>query len=520
MTFSDIVEYLANVGDLGTSVFTPMLVMQDEMQSDRNIIRFSQTDLILPARESYFTERNSTEMMLYESVYAQVLEALGANATTAAKDAKDVVDFEIELAYLVPVVAIQEKTLLNYGMWRQLCDFLGYLGPKFTKIVKEAIGEPDELSYFTVKVGYPDFILNDTALNEKTSMVNGKLTLGENIADCGGIREAFRAYRSVIKERGQEEDKYPTLPYTQDQLFFIGFAQSWCSLVTAYSLRTSLLTDVHSPNDFRVMGSIQNSDDFGRVFNCSVGKPMNPQHKCQAWCSNYGPELRKVVMMNNHSPNNFSLIESNLARESYFTERNSGMMMLYERAYIFVLVVLGADATTAAQDAKDVVDFEIQLAHLSFFTVKVGYPDFILNDTALNEKTSMVNGKLTLGENIADCGGIRQAFRSWCSLVRPSALTTWLLSEVHTPNDYRVMGAIQNSDDFGRVFNCSVGKPMNPQHKCLVFYGPELRKVVMMTNHSPNNFRVIGSIQNKDFGRVFNCPVGKPMNPKHKCEVW
>ncbi|XP_025083825.1 endothelin-converting enzyme 1-like [Pomacea canaliculata] len=110
--------------------------------------------------------------------------------------------------------------------------------------------------------------------------VDGLHTLDENVADISGLKVAFKAYRSVIKERGREEDKYPTLPYTPDQLFFIGYAQVMCS---NYGPDTRLqnLRCTHSPNYFRVMGSIQNNEDFGRVFNCPVGKPMNPKHKCQ-----------------------------------------------------------------------------------------------------------------------------------------------------------------------------------------------------------------------------------------------
>ncbi|XP_025080429.1 neprilysin-1-like [Pomacea canaliculata] len=192
MTFSDIVEYLANVGDLGTNVFIPMSVTQDEMHSDRNIIQFSQTDLILPARESYFTERNSGMMMLYERAYIFVLVVLGADTTTASQDAKDVVDFEIQLAHFAWLRHIQsqfkkfgvdynitkdemvandaltyytnlftlvnqtsQRTLLNYGMWRHLWNFLKYLGPTFTKIVKQVVGEDNEVCVVNTQTIFP-----------------------------------------------------------------------------------------------------------------------------------------------------------------------------------------------------------------------------------------------------------------------------------------------------------------------------------------------------------------------------
>ncbi|PVD36828.1 hypothetical protein C0Q70_03818 [Pomacea canaliculata] len=91
------------------------------------------------------------------------------------------------------------------------------------------------------------------------------------------------AYRSVITERGQEENKYPTLPYSQNQIFFIGFAQNWCINAVPGARAFMLRYHVHSPGYIRVLGSIQNSEDFGKVFNCPVGTPMNPQKKCEVW---------------------------------------------------------------------------------------------------------------------------------------------------------------------------------------------------------------------------------------------
>ncbi|XP_025080081.1 neprilysin-4-like [Pomacea canaliculata] len=544
------------MGDLGFNAFISIFVSADEMQSDQNIIKFTQTELVLDSRELYLEERNSTVLKYLENLYREVHEALGAHATTAAQDAKDVVDFQIQLAkatepkekmmdrinqlhrmtlanmtarfpqfdwlryvqrqfsqmglsYNINLeeVVVNDalvyytnlfklvnqtsvRTLLNYGMWRFVHKFLDFLDPRLDK-VRVIVSDTDsqsserwktcvkitELSFpyavgrlyvdkkfspndkrrtehmfekLTVafkemllevtwmtqrtmekalkklnnlgnKIGYPDLILNDTALNAKSEMyiveennffgnnleitkkfrlsmlqklrkpvdvtewplspstvnafhsyqtneivfpagvlsppfysrklsdalmfgsigfiigheithgfdisgstfdekgnlnlwwteedfkifqnrtqclvnqfsqfvdkelnmhVNGWLTLHENIADNGGVKEAFRAYRSVIKERGREEDKYPSLPYTQDQLFFIGLAQVLCGKFSPSSRKLYLLSDSYSPDNFRVIGTLQNSEDFERVFKCPVGSPMNPRHKCQVW---------------------------------------------------------------------------------------------------------------------------------------------------------------------------------------------------------------------------------------------
>ncbi|XP_058817652.1 uncharacterized protein LOC131680955 [Topomyia yanbarensis] len=119
----------------------------------------------------------------------------------------------------------------------------------------------------------------DTLAN---SYVNGSLTLGENIADNGGLREAFWAYRSFAKEHGPE----PTLPgfedFTHEQLLFISFGNQYCDAISP-SAAKGLLEDEHSPSRFRVLGVLSNMEEFSEVFQCPVGSTMNPAKKCRIW---------------------------------------------------------------------------------------------------------------------------------------------------------------------------------------------------------------------------------------------
>ncbi|XP_019396951.1 PREDICTED: endothelin-converting enzyme 1 isoform X2 [Crocodylus porosus] len=112
--------------------------------------------------------------------------------------------------------------------------------------------------------------------------VNGRHTLGENIADNGGLKAAYRAYLNWLKKNGNE-DMLPTLGLTNHQLFFVGFAQVWCSVRTPESSHEGLITDPHSPSRFRVIGTISNSKEFSEHFHCPPGAPMNPQKKCEVW---------------------------------------------------------------------------------------------------------------------------------------------------------------------------------------------------------------------------------------------
>ncbi|XP_056158200.1 endothelin-converting enzyme 1 isoform X1 [Lampris incognitus] len=112
--------------------------------------------------------------------------------------------------------------------------------------------------------------------------LNGKHTLGENIADNGGLRAAYKAYVNWIKKNG-EEATLPALGMTNHQLFFVGFAQVWCAVRTPESSHEGLITDPHSPSRFRVIGTISNSHEFSKHFGCKANAAMNPKHKCELW---------------------------------------------------------------------------------------------------------------------------------------------------------------------------------------------------------------------------------------------
>jgi len=112
--------------------------------------------------------------------------------------------------------------------------------------------------------------------------LNGINTQGENIADNGGIKEAYLAYKKYVKQNGQEQ-KLPGLNYTTDQLFWISAAQTWCSVYRPEAMKMRITTGVHSPGMFRVLGPMSNMKEFSNDFQCPEGSPMNPVSKCEVW---------------------------------------------------------------------------------------------------------------------------------------------------------------------------------------------------------------------------------------------
>jgi len=111
--------------------------------------------------------------------------------------------------------------------------------------------------------------------------VNGNLTQGENIADTGGLKTAHSAYINSYPDQYSQPSIVPGL--TNEQLFFVGFAQTWCSKLTPAAIKQRLLTDPHSPPRFRVNGPTMNLPAFSKAFQCPANSPMNPPQRCQIW---------------------------------------------------------------------------------------------------------------------------------------------------------------------------------------------------------------------------------------------
>jgi putative endopeptidase len=110
--------------------------------------------------------------------------------------------------------------------------------------------------------------------------VNGRLTLGEDIADLGGVKMAFHAYRALRKDAAKH---YVADGFTEDQQFFLAVGQAWCSKDRNEEIERRLTVDPHAPPKFRVYGALRNLPEFAEAFSCSVGTPMRPANTCSVW---------------------------------------------------------------------------------------------------------------------------------------------------------------------------------------------------------------------------------------------
>ncbi|KAL4234013.1 Endothelin-converting enzyme 2 [Mactra antiquata] len=186
-----------------------------------------------------------------------------------------------------PLFDMKSPRSFNFGSFGMICGHelthgFDNNGRKFDKDgdMRDWWSESSADSFEDLTKCFVDFYHNYTV---NGTHLNGETTLGENIADNGGMKMAYLAYKKWLHKSGSDSIILPGMKYNSDQLFFIGMAQVWCSYYTPEYEQKSILVDAHSIARFRVLGSMSNSMEFARTFNCPKNSAMNPEKKCQVW---------------------------------------------------------------------------------------------------------------------------------------------------------------------------------------------------------------------------------------------
>ncbi len=109
--------------------------------------------------------------------------------------------------------------------------------------------------------------------------INSQLTLGEDIADLGGLILAWMAWKAEVGDKPSE----PRDGLAPEQRFFVGYAQWVCENDRPENLRVKALTDPHSPGKYRVNGLVANMPEFEKAFPCKPGQPLAPEKRCRVW---------------------------------------------------------------------------------------------------------------------------------------------------------------------------------------------------------------------------------------------
>jgi endothelin-converting enzyme/putative endopeptidase len=109
--------------------------------------------------------------------------------------------------------------------------------------------------------------------------INGKLTLGEDVADLGGLLLAYMSWREDTKNQKLEAIE----GLSPEQRFFVGYGQSWCGHVRDEAKRMRATVDPHSPEKYRTNGVVSNMPQFQEAFHCKDGSPMVNENRCRVW---------------------------------------------------------------------------------------------------------------------------------------------------------------------------------------------------------------------------------------------
>jgi putative endopeptidase len=109
--------------------------------------------------------------------------------------------------------------------------------------------------------------------------VDAARTLDENVADLTGVRVAFAAFEEWAKAHPNEAA--PVAGLSDEQLFFVAFAQMWCADPTNLARRFQAIVDVHAPGKTRVNAVLSQVPQFAAAFGCPAGTPMHPEHVCE-----------------------------------------------------------------------------------------------------------------------------------------------------------------------------------------------------------------------------------------------
>jgi endothelin-converting enzyme/putative endopeptidase len=113
--------------------------------------------------------------------------------------------------------------------------------------------------------------------------INGKLTLGEDVADLGGTLLAYMAWKETTRGKDLKPVEQGGITLTPDQRFFVGMAQWACGDERPESKRLHAITDEHSPNEYRINGVVSNMPEFAKAFACKPGQLMVRAQACRVW---------------------------------------------------------------------------------------------------------------------------------------------------------------------------------------------------------------------------------------------
>ena len=115
---------------------------------------------------------------------------------------------------------------------------------------------------------------------QPNTFINGRLTLGENIGDLGGLEVSYTAFQNSMKGKQRPAN---IDGFTPEQRFFLGWAQVWATKSTPEFEINQTKTDPHANARYRVNGPLSNMNEFAQAFGCKLPNKMVRQKQCEIW---------------------------------------------------------------------------------------------------------------------------------------------------------------------------------------------------------------------------------------------
>ncbi|XP_011135113.1 endothelin-converting enzyme homolog [Harpegnathos saltator] len=196
---------------------------------------------------------------------------------------------EVQDPYFTPGMPLA----VNYGtigmvVGHELAHSFDTTGIEYDKVGNRITSDTETSEAFDERVKcfidqYNNFTLVEVGEDGEPVHLNGQLTKDENVADNIGVEVAFAAFQKRKLATGPQPKLPGLTDISDEQLFFLSFANSWCIATTEDYEAASANKDDHSPNKFRILGTVANMETFSNAFNCPVDSLLNQSPKCTLW---------------------------------------------------------------------------------------------------------------------------------------------------------------------------------------------------------------------------------------------
>ncbi|WAR15655.1 NEP3-like protein [Mya arenaria] len=427
--------------------FFSYFVGEDDKNSSQNILQVDQGGLGLPDRDFYLNKtvgEDKVVLTAYLDYMTLVGVLLGGEKNQTRDYMEEVIEFEIRLANItVPNEERRNEEEMYHKMSlaevQTLSPFIDW-----TQLINKllAVGNVTVTSSEQIKVFMPDYLHDLSVLVLDTlQQENGKRitrTLGTSLQRLSQAEDMIEEVKMAFK------NNLPSLEWMDDE-----------TRAAAIDKANAVIDLIGFPE--YILNKTRLNKEYKEL-------EINASEYFQNNIRNFKFELRRNAALLREAPEPYVWDMTPPTVNAYYTPTKNEIVFpagilqapFYNQDWPKSLnfgamgVVMGHELTHGFDDqerTKCMID---------------QYSAYKLND-------ENIRGKQTLGENIADNGGLKAAYHVWCSKSTKEADHLGILSDPHSPGEFRVIGTLSNSYEFAKAYKCPKNSPMNPDKKCVVW---------------------------------------------------